>query len=95
LLGQEEANRKGAIGLFREKYEDKVSIYEIGPSAGHSTLRDEPSGSDSKKSSGSKPYSVEYCGGPHVEHTAQVGKFKIMKEEALGAGQRRIRATLS
>jgi alanyl-tRNA synthetase len=29
-LTQEEADKKGAIGLFREKYEDKVSIYEIG-----------------------------------------------------------------
>lgn len=40
-------------------------------------------------------YSCEVCGGPHVEHTAQVGKFKILKEEAISAGVRRIKATVS
>ncbi|MDO8581685.1 MAG: alanine--tRNA ligase [bacterium] len=39
-------------------------------------------------------YSKEICGGPHVEHTAQVGKFKIVKEEAVSAGIRRIKATV-
>jgi len=39
-------------------------------------------------------FSKEVCGGPHVEHTGQLGKFKIVKEEALGSGQRRIRAVL-
>ncbi len=36
-------------------------------------------------------FSKEFCGGPHVEHTATVGKFKIAKEEAVAAGVRRIR----
>ncbi|MFA5954537.1 MAG: alanine--tRNA ligase [Patescibacteria group bacterium] len=40
-------------------------------------------------------YSREVCGGPHVEHTAQVGKFTIVKEEAVSRGIRRIRATVS
>ena len=35
-------------------------------------------------------YSAEFCGGPHVEHTAQVGNVKITKETAAGAGSRRI-----
>lgn len=39
-------------------------------------------------------YSKEFCGGPHVEHTGQVGKFKILKEEAVSAGVRRIKATV-
>ena len=39
-------------------------------------------------------YSKEFCGGPHVDHTAQIGKFKIVKEEAVGAGLRRIRAVV-
>ncbi len=39
-------------------------------------------------------YSREFCGGPHVTHTGVVGKFKIMKEEAVSAGIRRIRATV-
>lgn len=34
--------------------------------------------------------SKEFCGGPHVEHTAQIGKLKIKKEEAVSAGIRRI-----
>lgn len=37
------------------------------------------------------PVSMEFCGGPHVEHTRTVGKFKIAKEEAVAAGIRRIR----
>lgn len=38
--------------------------------------------------------SREFCGGPHVEHTAEIGKFKIQKEEAVSAGVRRIKATV-
>ncbi|MBI4133518.1 alanine--tRNA ligase, partial [Candidatus Uhrbacteria bacterium] len=37
-------------------------------------------------------YSKELCGGPHVTNTGEVGKFRIVKEEAVGAGMRRIRA---
>lgn len=40
-------------------------------------------------------YSKEYCGGPHVENTSELGHFKINKEEAVSAGVRRIKATLS
>ena len=40
-------------------------------------------------------YSREVCGGPHVEHTAQVGHFNIIKEEAVAAGVRRIKATVT
>lgn len=39
-------------------------------------------------------FSKEICGGPHVENTAELGKFKITKEEAVSAGVRRIRAVL-
>ena len=42
----------------------------------------------------SNAYSKEFCGGPHVDHTLQIGKFKILKEESVGAGLRRIRATV-
>ena len=39
-------------------------------------------------------YSKEICGGPHVQHTAELGKFVIKKEEASSAGVRRIKAVL-
>jgi alanyl-tRNA synthetase len=65
-----EAKEKGAIGLFEDKYGDKVKVYEMGE------------------------YSKEICGGPHVEHTATLGTFKIKKEESASAGVRRIKAVL-
>lgn len=40
-------------------------------------------------------YSKEICGGPHVEHTGQLGgHFKIVKEESSSSGVRRIKAIL-
>jgi alanyl-tRNA synthetase len=39
-------------------------------------------------------FSKEVCGGPHVDRTGQMGRFKINKEEAVGQGVRRIRAVL-
>ena len=45
-----------------------------------------------------QPFSMEICGGPHVEHTGQLGdggkRFVITKEEASSAGIRRIKAVL-
>ena len=40
-------------------------------------------------------YSKEFCGGPHVKNTSELGHFKIAKEEAVSLGIRRIKATLS
>ena len=40
------------------------------------------------------PFSKEFCGGPHVSNTKEIGKFKIQKEEAVAAGVRRIKATI-
>jgi alanyl-tRNA synthetase len=39
-------------------------------------------------------FSKEVCGGPHVSNTAELGKFKIVKEQASSAGVRRIKAVL-
>ncbi|MEK7636042.1 MAG: alanine--tRNA ligase-related protein [Patescibacteria group bacterium] len=38
--------------------------------------------------------SAEFCGGPHINNTSEIGKFKILKEEAVAAGIRRIRAII-
>ena len=38
--------------------------------------------------------SMELCGGPHVSNTSEIGRFKIIKEEASSAGVRRIKAIL-
>lgn len=37
-------------------------------------------------------YSKEFCGGPHVDFTGEIKRFKIIKEEGLGKGARRIYA---
>ena len=39
-------------------------------------------------------FSVEICGGPHVENTKDLGEFRIVKQEGISAGVRRLRATL-
>ncbi len=66
----EDAKASGAIGLFTDKYGDRVKVYTIGD------------------------FSKEICGGPHVEHTGNMGKFKIKKEESSSSGIRRIKAVL-
>lgn len=39
-------------------------------------------------------FSMEICGGPHIDNTSKLGHFKILKEEAVSAGVRRIKAVL-
>ncbi|MCL5017550.1 MAG: alanine--tRNA ligase-related protein, partial [Patescibacteria group bacterium] len=71
----EEAKKTGALFFFKEKYPNVVRVYFIGPDT----------------ALGGKSYSIEFCGGPHVEHTLQIGSFKIQKQESVGAGTRRIK----
>ena len=66
----EDAKKSGAIGLFTDKYGDRVKVYTIGD------------------------FSKEICGGPHVTHTGDMGRFKIKKEESSSSGVRRIKAVL-
>lgn len=50
------------------------------------------------KAEGEKPFSIEICGGPHVDNTRELAeggkKFKIVKEQSSSAGVRRIKAIL-
>lgn len=85
MMTVDKAKKLGAIGLFDEKYGSTVKVYFIGPST-HSIR----SGQLSKD----KPYSIEFCGGPHVEHTGAIKSFKITKQEKLGVGQMRIYAVV-
>lgn len=80
-VSYDEARARGAIGVFDNKYTEKVSIYTIGSETG--------------KRGEAKLFSMEFCGGPHVEHTGTLGHFKIQKEEAVSAGVRRIKAALA
>ncbi|MCX6719342.1 MAG: alanine--tRNA ligase [Candidatus Taylorbacteria bacterium] len=80
-MSKEEAEKTGAKHFFGEKYGDEISIYYVGDSL-------------------EKAYSKEFCGGPHVKNTRELagpeGKwhFKILKEEAVARGVRRIKAVL-
>lgn len=85
MMPLKKAKELGAIGLFDDKYHDQVKIYFIG-GEGPSTHPQ-----DVRARSG-RPYSVEFCGGPHVDFTGKVKKFTIIKQENLGKGQRRIYA---
>jgi len=40
------------------------------------------------------PFSIEICGGPHISSTQELGSFKIKKQESVGKGVRRIKATV-
>lgn len=42
----------------------------------------------------SEIFSRELCGGPHVTHAGEIGRFRITKEESSSAGVRRIRAVV-
>ena len=76
MMPVEKAKKLGAIGLFDEKYESDVKVYFIGPPQG----------------SGQDAYSKEFCGGPHVNFTSEIKRFKIIKQENLGKTQKRIYA---
>lgn len=82
----EEAEKLRAEHEFGAKYPDVVSVYSLGP---QEATADDPQFDQA--------FSIEFCGGPHVENTAEIekaGRFRIVKEEASSAGVRRIKAVL-
>ncbi len=74
----------GALGQFGDRYGDTVKVYSM---------------KDENQPENQRPFSFEICGGPHVDHTAQLSeggkKFKIKKEQSSSAGIRRIKAVLA
>ena len=45
-------------------------------------------------STSGQAFSLEFCAGPHVSRTGELGHFRILKEEPVAAGIRRIKAVL-
>jgi len=78
MIPTEKAKKIGAIGLFEDTYADTSKIYFIGGDSKHPK----------------DAYSIEFCGGPHVEFTGKVKSFKIIKQESLGKNMRRIYAVV-
>ena len=74
-----EAEKIGAEMEFGAKYPEMVSVYFIG---------------DDLSIGSGRTVSAEFCGGPHVSNTGELGHFKIQKEEAVAQGIRRIKAIL-
>jgi alanyl-tRNA synthetase len=77
LMSPDEAVEAGALALFGEKYGDEVRVVAMGGA----DVGDQPGG-----------YSVELCGGIHVERAGDIGYFRITGESAVAAGIRRIEA---
>lgn len=76
VMPKEEALKTGAIHAFNEKYADTVKVYSIGPT--------------SPRLRGAQSFSREFCGGPHVTNTSEIGHVKIKKQEKIGTGLMRI-----
>ncbi len=67
----------GVRAVFGEKYPDPVRVITMGTDA---------------PGEGGGGYSIEFCGGTHLQRTGQVGLFKILSAESVAKGIRRITA---
>ena len=77
VMPREQAQKLGAMALFGEKYGSEVRVVGIG-AEGQDQI--------------GQAFSREFCGGTHVDRLGSIGGFKIIKEESISAGVRRITA---
>ncbi len=75
-------NINGLRAVFGETYPDPVRVVSIGQPV--ADLMEQP------HNSGWRELSVEFCGGTHVQTTAQIGAFALVSEEAVAKGVRRV-----
>lgn len=73
-----DAMAKGAVALFGEKYGSEVRVLTMGT---EKIVNDQR-----------QPFSIELCGGLHVQRTGDIGLLKITSESGIAAGIRRIEA---
>ncbi|QDZ07503.1 alanine--tRNA ligase [Sphingomonas panacisoli] len=78
LMTPDEAIAEGAMALFGEKYGDEVRVVSMGRA--------------NDENGGQKIYSLELCGGTHVNATGDIGLFKVVSEGAVSSGVRRVEA---
>lgn len=80
IMTPDEARDMGAQALFGEKYGDEVRVVSMGIEDG------------SGKGIDKNTYSLELCGGTHVNRLGDIGVFKLVSEGASASGIRRIEA---
>ena len=80
----DEAMKSGALAFFDEKYGDHVRVVRVGGP-----------GDQSSQGNTDTPFSVELCGGTHLDTISDIGFFKILSESSVASGVRRIEAITS
>ncbi|MEM7438650.1 MAG: alanine--tRNA ligase, partial [Pseudomonadota bacterium] len=80
IMTPDEARDLGAQALFGEKYGDEVRVVSMGRQDG------------SGKGAAGNTYSLELCGGTHVQNTGDIGAFVMLGDSASSAGVRRVEA---
>jgi len=86
MMSLDEAKKKEALAFFTDKYKNLCFAQNL-------VFRSAQNG-DQVKVYSLGNFSKEVCGGPHVTSLGQIGSVKIVKEEAVGAGKRRIYAQI-
>ncbi|WP_175868303.1 alanine--tRNA ligase [Bartonella gabonensis] len=78
LMPVDDAISEGAMALFGEKYGDEVRVVSMGDLLEKGDL--------------TRRWSIELCGGTHVERTGDIGLIHVVSESSVSAGVRRIEA---